>query len=378
MTIQSDLRRLVSVLVSCVTLTALGTFPASASVKPTAAAPPPPNVQDTQSGGGTSYYAKISGPNLQQLKLEGKAFGFAGTVGTTVYVQYEVRHNGAKIASWSGEKNCYFSVYGTECNAPTYYDNNCTAGESWQYLVRARIVGASYNYGVWASAYYACSTPLAFDTNLDGVIGVTASEVWFDLDADGDADTLLYWLTPSGDALLVDTSLVSRSDGAALFGDEGGIYDNGFAKLSARDTNHDGVVSGIELEGLGLWFDDGNAMIELSEVTPIGQTRITNISLHHNKNLVSTAVLDDGTTMRVEDIILPTVSYSTSSSPAAPRSLPWATGTSAVAVLLVAGFVLFRLFRAKAYPHTYPHNGAAPLSGEEPTRDLVPVGASEG
>ncbi len=137
-------------------------------------------------------------------------------------------------------------------------------------------------------------TPIALDLNGDGKIGVTGETssyqkdadaelgrtVEFDIDADGTLDTI-EWFDGSGDGILVDHTKVGADgslDGSALFGDEGGKYQNGYEKLAAHDTNGDGVVSGNELVDLSLWMDDGDAVLEEGEMVSVTEAGIVSIS----------------------------------------------------------------------------------------------------
>ena len=128
-------------------------------------------------------------------------------------------------------------------------------------------------------------SPIALDLNGDGEIGVTGETtargefrseigdtVEFDIDGDGDLDTI-EWFAGDGDGILVNTMLIGPNneiDGSALFGDQGGQYDNGYEQLSLLDTNGDGEVSGTEASVLGLWIDDGDAVLEAGELKSLG------------------------------------------------------------------------------------------------------------
>lgn len=59
-------------------------------------------------------------------------------------------------------------------------------------------------------------------------------------------------------------------DPTGLFDDEGGRFANGVEKLAAtRDANGDGLVAGAEMANLGLWVDDGDAVVEAGEVADL-------------------------------------------------------------------------------------------------------------
>ncbi len=171
-------------------------------------------------------------------------------------------------------------------------------------------------------AYYVYDvSPIALDLNGDGEIGVTGETtvrgafrssigetVQFDIDADGTLDTI-EWFAGDGDGILVDTSMIGPNyeiDGSALFGDQGGLYDNGYEKLSLLDANGDGQVSGSEMSSLGLWIDDGDAVLELGELKLLENFEIVSLStemqLDYEGRMRSSAETADGTSIMTEDV----------------------------------------------------------------------------
>lgn len=154
---------------------------------------------------------------------------------------------------------------------------------------------------IWASS------PIAFDLSGDGKIGVTGESssqnktglelgktVGFDIDGDGSKD-VIEWFDGSGDGILVDnrdglslSALAADMDGTRLFGDEGGRFANGYIKLANQfDTNADGVVSGAELNGLQIWRDDGDAVLEAGELFQLSDFGV--VSVNTKVNLVTDA-----------------------------------------------------------------------------------------
>ncbi len=144
----------------------------------------------------------------------------------------------------------------------------------------------------WAAVRWI--SPIALDLNGDGEIGVTGvttsaqkdsnaeigRTVEFDLDADGELDTI-EWFDGSGDGILVDITKIGPNgevDGSALFGDEGGKFANGYNKLAQHDANNDGTISGAELDTLGLWIDDGDAVLEAGELQSAAEAGVTSVS----------------------------------------------------------------------------------------------------
>ncbi|GLO69432.1 hypothetical protein MACH17_09490 [Phaeobacter inhibens] len=143
-------------------------------------------------------------------------------------------------------------------------------------------------------------SPIAFDLNDSGEIDTTGDAtnqghaytggetVDFDLDDDGENDNI-EWLDGSGDGLLIDMNVVAAEDGnvdgSALFGDEGGEWSNGYEKLSdLKDANGDGVVSGEELDGLAVWVDDGDGVLEEGENRSLSDLGIEEISTSFTTN----------------------------------------------------------------------------------------------
>ena len=140
-------------------------------------------------------------------------------------------------------------------------------------------------------------SPVAFDLNGDGEIGVTGETtardgqrselgrtVEFDLDADGQTE-ITEWLKGDGDGLLVDTTKIAADNslnGEALFGDEGGKYSDGYAKLAQHDTNNDGQLTGQELDKLAVWQDDGDAVLEEGELKSLAEAGISQVSTQRN------------------------------------------------------------------------------------------------
>ena len=169
------------------------------------------------------------------------------------------------------------------------------------------------------------ASPVALDLNGDGKIGTTGAStakhrvideplghtVQFDIDADGTLDTI-EWMNGDGDGLLVDTSKINGNfiDGNALFGDQGGKFDNGYEKMALEDDNKDGKLSGAELDNLAVWVDDGDAILEEGELRKLGEFGITELSTQKNDVLnqrgetlmQSTATTDKGDSILTEDV----------------------------------------------------------------------------
>lgn len=168
--------------------------------------------------------------------------------------------------------------------------------------------------------------PLAFDLNGDGRIGVTGAStaqirkgdykrgrtVEFDLDGDGIKDRT-EWMAGGGDGLLIDNrdgKAATDMNGKRLFGDEGGTFKDGIAKLKHHDLNNDGKISGDELKGLEMWIDNGDAKVQAGEIKTLAELGIKEISVERNvvKNangeelMRSTATREDGSKIMTEDV----------------------------------------------------------------------------
>lgn len=126
-----------------------------------------------------------------------------------------------------------------------------------------------------------------------------------DITGDGEYEELSQWFAPT-EGILVDISLQSADgsiSGVQLFGDEGGNYANGFEKLAIHDSDGNGIVQGKELDGIAIWVDkNSNAKLDEGELSSLKDHKIVGLSTSSNDNLVSFAVLEDGSTMVMEDL----------------------------------------------------------------------------
>ena len=181
--------------------------------------------------------------------------------------------------------------------------------------------------GTVTLATFAVASPIAFDLNGDGEINVTGettaqskfinvelgATVQFDMDGDGDLETI-EWLDGSGDALLIDNrdgNAAADMNGTRLFGDQGGEFNHGYEQLASFDTNNDNVISGSETQGLNLWVDDGDALVEDGELFTLEELGVSEIQLELDQNAAdeqgrdlfrSSAIMDDGSVVLTEDV----------------------------------------------------------------------------
>lgn len=175
------------------------------------------------------------------------------------------------------------------------------------------------------------SSPIMLDLDGDGALAVTGSStakerhaqngfvsegsVMFDLDGDGRKERI-EWM--AGDGMLVDDRDGGASaaaagngeiDGKRLFGDEGGRYANGYQKLQALDVDQDGRLSGAELDGLSVWVDDGDAILEAGELKTLAELGITEIATGmtealnaSGERLMRSTFVQNGETKTSEDV----------------------------------------------------------------------------
>src|SRR5678809_1215888 len=116
--------------------------------------------------------------------------------------------------------------------------------------------------------------------------GQTGKTIAFDIDGDGKKENV-EWMKGDGDAMLVsnkdgaiDAALKGNGEinGKSLFGDQGGQYGNGYNKLAQADANHDGKLTGAELNGIEVWKDNGDGKVQAGEIQTLAQQGITELS----------------------------------------------------------------------------------------------------
>ena len=149
-------------------------------------------------------------------------------------------------------------------------------------------------------------SPIAIDLDSSGAIELTGESQSFDFDGDGIDENVTDWFG-SNDGILVDTNkIVGEIDGTALFGDQGGLYANGYEKLALLDSDNDRNVSGEELVGLALWIDDGDGKLQDGELQSLANFGITPISTQMQVDtegrMISTAEVGSGLSLLTEDI----------------------------------------------------------------------------
>jgi tetratricopeptide (TPR) repeat protein len=156
--------------------------------------------------------------------------------------------------------------------------------------------------------------PLRDHVAIEDIVDMTAS---VSFDADGSALPRRWtWITPEA-GWLVHAPNESRPITSALqmFGSVTFwmFWENGYEAMAALDDNHDGTLSGTELDGLAIWWDSNrNGQSERGEVKPLDAWGIVGLSCRYEKEsrpeyaaLSSSGVrFADGKTKPTYDVIL--------------------------------------------------------------------------
>lgn len=189
--------------------------------------------------------------------------------------------------------------------------------------------GKSYTWG----RFKECSenTPIGLDVDQSGAVERVQGDFMFDITGDGDLEHLHEWFAPT-EGILLDAALAMKDGivttqhflsstasadsrelakhsgavtGKHLFGDMGSLFEDGYEKLAAiKDGDHDGLVSGAELDGLAIWVDsNSNSKVDAGELNSLMSYGIVALSTTPDSgSFVSHAQLKDGSTMLVEDL----------------------------------------------------------------------------
>jgi tetratricopeptide (TPR) repeat protein len=145
-----------------------------------------------------------------------------------------------------------------------------------------------------------------------------AARVHFD--ADGSGRRMEWtWITRDAAWLVYDPRRSGRITSALqLFGNVSFwmFWETGYDALSALDDNHDGQLTGKELEGLALWQDsNGDGISDAGEVQSLSDYGVTAISCRRQRDLAhpdqiawspSGVTFRDGTTRPTYDLVLHT------------------------------------------------------------------------
>ena len=182
---------------------------------------------------------------------------------------------------------------------------------------------ANWNLAWWWDGANKCvkfKSPIVFDTHNLGYIKTTRQieREPFELDPHFDFSGVgekvqVQWPIGAGQAWLVDNRdgrAAHDMNGRRFFGDLDG-HEDGYQKLRELDTSGTGVLTGRDLDGLALWFDNGNAVVEPGELKSLAEAGVTSVDTRAEwKNLEngtvalrSSAVMN-GQTIMTEDIFV--------------------------------------------------------------------------
>jgi hypothetical protein len=166
-----------------------------------------------------------------------------------------------------------------------------------------RYVLADGMAGGWGVCKY--NTPIALDLDRSNVVE-RINGVWqIDVTGQGDVETFHEWFAPT-EGILMDATIPVIGGvvtGEHLFGDVGGTFSDGFAKLGLHDGNKDGIISSDELDGFAVWIDaNSNAKLEDGEVRTLASVGVHSLILMHDDHYQSFASMNDGSLMLMEDL----------------------------------------------------------------------------
>lgn len=213
-------------------------------------------------------------------------------------------------------------------------------GDDYNYHVRAVYYVAARNYGEGESEKLWCNrrdiSPIGLDLDGSGAVERIEGDFAFDINGDGAIDEVTEWFAPT-EGILFDTRIDGEISGRHVFGDEGGLYQDGYAKLAQLDANADGRVAGYELDGLAVWTDaNSNARLDAGEVTSVSDLGLASFDTSHF-DYVSTATFEDGSILVTEDLWFP----ATLATPANSSGFPvgWVLAIAAASALAGAKLV---------------------------------------
>lgn len=187
---------------------------------------------------------------------------------------------------------CY-TVDNTNTNTNTNVNTNTNTNSNYSsttYEGTGVVDNYSVNSCVWVS-------PIVLDLSGTGKLDASAGKwlphpgmqgthvAMFDIRGNG-MDMMMEWVGPQA-GLLCEPKADGTVDGTCLFGTTGGFRD-GFQKLALRDKNHDGKLSGEELNGLYVWVDgNSNGKVDAGEMKSLEELGITEISLDAHNSVSS-------------------------------------------------------------------------------------------
>ena len=162
-------------------------------------------------------------------------------------------------------------------------------------------------------------SPIVFDTDNIGHIQTT-----FSADSNDDPGpsfdyfgtgkpVKVEWPIGRGQAWLVDNRdgrAASDMNGKRFFGDLDG-HNDGYEKLREIDTSGTGILTGHDLNGLLLWFDNGNALVEDGELKTLHEVGVTEVDtraqwvdLPDGRSALRATAVMNGKSIMTEDIFV--------------------------------------------------------------------------
>ncbi len=260
-------------------------------------------------------------------------------------------HYGYSAHSWSYYNYKWQKAFSSPATA--------AMNDKVRYVAAVRDGVESGKASCWVNIY----SPVAFDLNGDGKIGVTGSDtgrdatrdalgktVAFDILSNGKAEQM-EWFKGDGDGVLVDNRdgrAAVDMKGSRLFGDQAGLFRHGFEQLAQLDTNRDGKIAGDEMRGLSVWVDNGDAVVQAGEMRSLADVGIVSISTAMSMShglMQSSATMTDGRQVLAEDVWFGMAPSAPADQPAAQMPAPmaqWLSGLGALMALLAIGLITRR------------------------------------
>jgi hypothetical protein len=190
-------------------------------------------------------------------------------------------------------------------NVNTHVNTNYNTNQNTNYNAVRQQLRANTTYDVYHVVQEQYVSPIVLDLSGTGVLdasggkwlphgdGIHGNRVaMFDIRGNG-FPMAMEWVGPKA-GLLIEPKADGTVDGTCLFGQADG-FSNGFQKMSVRDKNSDGRLTGAELNRLGVWVDtNGNAIADNGEIRSLASLKITELSVQH-KSYKSSFVMNGKT-----------------------------------------------------------------------------------
>lgn len=161
-------------------------------------------------------------------------------------------------------------------------------------------------------------SPIVFDTEDLGQIETTRSRdpnnpgPTFDMMGQGEKEHV-EWPIGKGQAWLIDNRdgrAALDMNGKRFFGDLDG-HGDGYDKLRELDTSGTGILTGHDLDGLALWFDNGDAIVDDGELRSLHDVGVTAVdtrsywkTLPDGRLVLRSRAVMNGRTIMTEDLFI--------------------------------------------------------------------------